>query len=109
MQLIYFWWDSQPQSTTQLPLPLQFRTQELHLSATSLLHLEYSDEEAQSLSVMFVWALARPERAATVAADAKRNLDNIVYPVLVGELNENVYMSEGKKLLWFGLSFQWHY
>ena len=90
MQLIYFWWDSQPQFTTQLPLPLQFRTQELHLSATSLLHLEYSDEEAQSLSVMFVWALARPERAATVAADAKRNLDNIVYPVLVGELNENV-------------------
>lgn len=84
MQLIYFWWESQPQSTAQLPLPLQPRMQELHLSATSLLHFEYSDVEAQSFSVMFVWALARPESAATVATDARRNLDSIVDPVLVG-------------------------
>lgn len=48
--------------------------QELHLSATSRLHLEYSDEEAQSESVMLVWALAKPESVARAAADAKRNL-----------------------------------
>lgn len=84
MQLIYCWWELQPQSTAQLPLPLQPRMQELHLSATSLLHFEYSDVEAQSFSVMFVWAVARPESATTVAADARRNLDNIVDPVLVG-------------------------
>lgn len=53
------------------------------MSATSLLHFEYSDVEAQSFSVMFVWAVARPDSATTVAADARRNLDNIVDPVIV--------------------------
>jgi hypothetical protein len=48
--------------------------QELHLLATSELHFRYSDEEAQSCSVILVWALARPVRAARAAADATKNL-----------------------------------
>lgn len=41
---------------------------------TSELHFLYSDEEAQALSVMLVWALARPAKAARAAADATKKL-----------------------------------
>lgn len=78
MQLIYFRWESQPQSTMQWPLPLQSLTQELHFSATSLLHLEKSDEEAQAFSVMLVWAFAESESAAKAAANATRSLGDII-------------------------------
>lgn len=55
--------------------------------------------EAQSFSVMFVWALARPESAATVAADARRNLDSIVDPVLVGkDLSKWIYLKNAALL-----------
>lgn len=40
MQLIYSWCAVQPQSTMQLPLPLQSFTQELQLLATLRLHDE---------------------------------------------------------------------
>jgi hypothetical protein len=48
--------------------------QELHLLETSELHFLYSDEEAQALSVILVWALARPAKAARAAADATKKL-----------------------------------
>jgi hypothetical protein len=48
--------------------------QELHLLETSELHFLYSDEEAQAFSVILVWALARPARAARAAADATKKL-----------------------------------
>jgi hypothetical protein len=67
--------------------------QELHLLETSELHFLYSDEEAQALSVILVWALARPARAARAAADATKKLvDGMVEIVDSAICIETIYI-----------------